>query len=85
MASDKKEIEQAAKKFEEIRDHEQTRDPYFHYAEVLLQIGIVAASVSIISGSRPVFGFSIVLALLGAALTANGYLLLVRVPFLHSH
>ena len=85
MNSDKKDIEQVAKKFEQIRDHEQTRDPYFHYAEVLLQIAIVAASVSIISGSRPVFWFSVVLAIAGAALTANGYLLLVRIPFFQAH
>ena len=85
MAADKKDIEKVAKKFEAVRDHGQTQDPYFHYAEVLLQIAIVAASVSIISGSRPLFGFSAVLAILGLVLTTNGYLLFFRIPFLHAH
>ena len=85
MAADKKDIEKAAKKFERVRDHAQTQDPYFHYAEILLQIAIVAASVSIISGSRPVFWFSAALAISGVVLTTNGHLLVLRLPFLHTH
>ena len=85
MAADKKDVEKVARKFEQTRDVAQTRDPYFHYAEVLLQIAIVAASVGIVSASRPVFWFSLVLAILGAGLTANGFLLVLRVPFLHAH
>ena len=81
----KKDIEKVAKKFEAVRDHGQTQDPYFHYAEVLLQIAIVAASVSIISGSRPLFWFSSALAILGVVLTTNGYFLALRIPFLHAH
>jgi hypothetical protein len=50
-----------------------------------LQIAIVTASVSILSSSRPVFWFSSVLAVLGVLLTANGFTLLMKVPFLHSH
>jgi len=83
MNTDKKEIEVVAKKFEGERDTNQARDPYFDYAEVLLQIAIVMASVSIISASRPVFIVSAVLAVIGVLTTVNGYLLLVRVPFLH--
>jgi hypothetical protein len=85
MSSDKKEIEQIAKKHEAVRDLNQRKDPYFDYAEVLLQIAIVMASVAIMSSSRPVFFTSIVLALAGAFLTFNGYTLLFHVPFLHSH
>ena len=85
MAKDKKEIEQVAKKHEAVRDLNQAKDPYFDYAEVLLQIAIVMASVAIISGSRPVFLVSAVLAVSGAFLCVNGYALLFRVPFLHTH
>jgi hypothetical protein len=84
MNADKKEIEQVARRHERERDVNQARDPYFDYAEVLLQIAIVMASVSIISASRPVFIVSMVLAIIGTLLTVNGFTLWVRVPFLHS-
>jgi hypothetical protein len=80
---EKKEIEQEAKKLEHERDVNRDKDPYFDYAEVLLQIAIVMSSVSILSASRPVFGFSIVAAVLGAMLSLNGYLLIFKIPFLH--
>ena len=81
--AEKKDIEKDAKKLEKERDHNRDKDPYFDYAEVLLQIAIVMASVSILSTSRPMFFFSLALALLGAFLTFNGYTLFFRVPFLH--
>ncbi len=81
-ASEKLEIEQAAKKLESQRDIGVAKDPYFDYAEALLQIAIVMASISILSGSRPVFGLSVVCAVIGSLLCLNGYLLLVRLPFL---
>ncbi len=80
---EKKEIEQEAKKLEQDRDTNRGRDPYFDYAEVLLQIAIVMASVSILATSRGVFVFSLAAAVLGAVLSANGFLLLFRIPFLH--
>lgn len=59
------------------------KDPTFDFAEVLLQIAIVTASVSILSASRPLYGVSGAFALVGALLCLNGYLLLVpRLPFL---
>ncbi|MCX5824589.1 MAG: DUF4337 domain-containing protein [Deltaproteobacteria bacterium] len=79
---EKREIEQNAKKLEQQRDIGIAKDPYFDYAEVLLQIAIVMASISILSGSRPVFGISIACAIMGSFLCLNGYLLLVRLPFL---
>jgi hypothetical protein len=83
MNADKKEIEPKARALEAERDRNQAKDPYFDYAEVLLQIAIVCSSVSILAGSRPMFWFSSGLAILGALTTLNGFLLLVRVPFLH--
>ena len=85
MTADKKEIEPKAKAAEAERDRNQLKDPYFDYAEVLLQIAIVCASVSILSTSRPMFWFSSVLAVLGTVSTVNGFLLLFRLPFLHGH
>lgn len=85
MVVDKKEIEPKARGFEAERDRNQTKDPYFDYAEVLLQIAIVCASVSILSTSRPMFWFSSVLAVLGVVSTINGFLLVFRLPFLHGH
>ena len=81
--AEKKDIEQDAKKLEHLRDRHRNRDPYFDFAEVFLQIAIVTASVSILSNSRPMFWFSLGLAVLGALLTANGFLQLFALPFLH--
>jgi hypothetical protein len=81
--SEKKEIEQSAKKLEQQRDVAMSRDPYFDYAEVLLQIAIVLASISILAGSRPVFGISLACAGIGSVLCMNGYLLIFRIPFFH--
>ncbi|MFZ0930533.1 MAG: DUF4337 domain-containing protein [Syntrophobacteraceae bacterium] len=83
FVSDKKEIEQEARKLEKERDTYRSQDPYFEYAEVLLQIAIVMASVSIISASGAVFGFSLLVASLGALMCANGYLQIFALPFLH--
>jgi Domain of unknown function (DUF4337) len=80
--TEKKEIEAEAKKLEHERDLYQTKDPYFLYAEALLQIAIVMASVSILSRAMPIFLFSLVLAVAGALLTLNGFVLLVRIPLL---
>ncbi|MBI3624699.1 MAG: DUF4337 domain-containing protein [Candidatus Rokubacteria bacterium] len=81
--AEKKDIEKDAKKLEHERDRNREKDPYFDYAEVLLQIAIVMASVSILATSCPLFVFSLALALGGALLTVNGYTLWFRFPFLH--
>jgi len=80
---EKKDIEKDAKKLEGLRDSYQVRDPYFLIAEAFLQIAIVMSSVSILSRSRLIFSFSLVLAVAGALLTANGYFMLFQLPFLH--
>jgi uncharacterized protein DUF4337 len=80
--TEKQEVEKEARALERERDISRTRDPYFEFAEVLLQIAIVLSSISILSGSRPVFFISLAVAGLGALLTLNGYTLLVNAPFL---
>lgn len=79
---EKKDIEQAAKKLEHERDINRAKDPYFDYAEVLLQIAIVMASISIIASSAMMFFFALGAAILGALLSVNGFFLLVHLPFL---
>jgi len=81
--AEKRGIEKEAKKLEHERDVNRANDPYFDYGEVLLQIAIVMASVSIISGSRPVFYFAIVSACLGALISLNGFFLIFRIPLFH--
>src|SRR5262249_44692995 len=81
--AEKKDIEQDAKKLEHERDVNRSKDPYFDFAEVLLQIAIVISSVSILASSRLMYGLSLILALCGTFLTINGYTLWVMLPFFH--
>ena len=79
---EKKDIEREAKKLEHERDLWQAKDPYFLFAEAVLQIAIVMASVSILSRSGIVFVFSLALAGAGALLTANGFFLVAQLPYM---
>jgi hypothetical protein len=80
---EKKKIEEDAKQLEAARDRNMSKDPYFDYAEVMLQISIVMASISILATSRQIFLFAIVCAAAGSVLMINGFLLIFRLPFLH--
>ncbi|MBI3802375.1 MAG: DUF4337 domain-containing protein [Nitrospirae bacterium] len=82
--SEKGEIEKEAKALEQERNIFRARDPYFDFAEVLLQIAIVMASISILSDVPAIFYFSLALASIGTLLVLNGYLLLVKIPFIQS-
>ena len=81
--AEKKDIEKDAKKLEHERDVNRNKDPYFDFAEVLLQIAIVMSSVSILATSHLMYGLSLILALCGTFFMVNGYTLLVMVPFFH--
>ena len=82
-ATEKKEIEKGAKELEHERDVNRSKDPYFEYGEVLLQIAIVMASICILSGFRSIFYFALASAILGALFSLNGFLLVFRIPFFH--
>jgi hypothetical protein len=82
-SAEKKDIEKDAKKLEGIRDSFQAREPYFLVAEALLQIAIVMSSVSILARSGLIFSVSLVLAVVGAILTLNGYFMIVQLSFFH--
>lgn len=78
-----KKIEEKAKHLEAERDRYLAKDPYFDYAEVLLQIAIVMASISILAVSRQIFYFAVGSASLGILFMLNGYFLIVKLPFFH--
>jgi hypothetical protein len=80
---EKKKIEEEAKHLETERDKYRAKDPYFDYAEVLLQIAIVMASIAILAASRQLFYFAIGSASLGALFMLNGFFLLIKLPFFH--
>ncbi len=71
----KKELMAIARDHEQQRDTALRRDPWFDYAEALLQIGIVLASIAIITASGGLLYCSIAAGLVGAFSTLNGYLL----------
>ncbi len=76
----KKELLVRAKTHEDIRDHALKQDPYFDYAEALLQIAIVLISVSIIASLPWLAFFGGSVGLIGVLLTVNGFYLLVEIP-----
>lgn len=78
----KKELISRAKEEEAKREHALKQDPYFDYAEALLQIAIVLISVAIVADLAWLSFFGGALGAIGGLLMINGYLLLVEVPFL---
>lgn len=58
----------------------QRKDPYFDFAEVGLQLAIVLASVAMLAEKRWAFVASLVLFVLSAFFTANGFGPFVAVP-----
>jgi hypothetical protein len=80
---EKKKIEEEAKQLEAERDRNRAKDPYFDYAEVLLQISIVMASIAILAASHQVFYFAVGSASLGTLFMLNGFFLIFKLPFFH--
>lgn len=76
----KRELLVKAREHAAKRDHALKQDPYFDYAEVLLQITIVLISVSIVADQRWLTLLGVGAGLLGGLLTLNGFLLLVELP-----
>jgi hypothetical protein len=78
----KKELLARARDHEQKRDHALAQDPYFDYAEALLQIAIVLISVSIVAEQVWLSFIGGGLGVIGTLLMLNGFLLLVRIPLL---
>ena len=76
----KKELLAQARGHQEKRDHALKQDPYFDYAEALLQIAIVLISVAIVAEQVWLSFLGGALGLIGALLMINGYLLLIEIP-----
>ena len=70
------------KALEKERDIALRRDPYFDWAQALLQIAIVLATVCLVLGSFWLFVFSAAMAALGTLLMLNGATLMVALPVL---
>lgn len=77
-----KELVVKGKALEAKRDLAMRRDPYFDYAQALLQIAIVLASVAIITGGTSLLVLSVVLAGAGTLLTVNGFTLAYTLPYI---
>ncbi len=73
----KKQVQALAKGYEEARDKAGERNESFDLAQMLLQLGVVLGSVSILSLSRPLLLIAGALGAVGLALVLNGYFLLV--------
>jgi hypothetical protein len=78
----KKELIARAKDYESKRDYALKQDPYFDYAEALLQIAIVLISVSIVATLPWLAIFGGIIGAVGGLLMVNGYTLAVEIPFL---
>ena len=77
-----KELLSRARTHETARDIALKQDPYFDYAEALLQIAIVLISVSIVANLAWLAFFGGAMGIVGGLLCINGFLLLVEIPFL---
>lgn len=76
----KKELLVRAREHEEKRDTALRQDPYFDYAEALLQIAIVLISASIIADLVWLSFLGGAIGIAGVLLTVNGFYLLVEIP-----
>jgi len=72
----KKELLVRAKEHEKNRDHAMRQDPWFDYAEGMLQIAIVLLSVSILGSIPTLYAVGTLLGFLGTLSTLNGFFLL---------
>ena len=78
----KKELLAGARAEEAKRDRALKQDPYFDYAEALLQIGIVLISVAIVAEVSWLAFLGGTLGVVGGLLMINGFLLVVDIPYL---
>jgi hypothetical protein len=78
----KKELIQRARQHEALRDHALKQDPYFDYAEALLQIAIVLISVAIVADLVWLSLVGGALGVIGTLLMINGFSLMIELPFL---
>jgi hypothetical protein len=73
----KKELMVNAKAHEKARDYALRQDPWFDYAEGMVQIAIVLLSVSLIGSIPALFIAGSALGTLGLLCTINGFFLII--------
>jgi len=73
----RKELLVKAKEHEAVRDHAMKQDPWFDYAEGMLQIAIVLLSVSILGSIPALYYAGAALGFLGATSALNGFFLFI--------
>ena len=78
----KQELLAKAQALETERDINLRKDPYYDWAQALIQIAIVLASVALVTGGRRVLLASISVGALGAIMLVNGWLMFVRLPWI---
>lgn len=72
-----------AKAMEAVRDAAMQQDPFFDWAQAMLQIAIVLASVSIVANNAPLVWLAGALGALGTLLMLNGFTMVVtKLPLL---
>ncbi|WP_448204462.1 DUF4337 domain-containing protein [Azospirillum sp. sgz302134] len=71
-----------ARAAEQRRDHAAAQDPYFDFAEALLQIAIVMASVFVITDMAIILIASRILAATGFLMAVDGFTQWIPLPFL---
>jgi hypothetical protein len=76
----KKELLARARDHSAQRDHALRQDPYFDYAEALLQIAIVLISVAIVAEQVWLSFLGGGLGVIGTLLMLNGFLMVVDIP-----
>ena len=76
----KKELLARAREHQIKRDHALKQDPYFDYAEALLQIAIVLISVAIVSEQVWLSFLGGGIGIIGGILMLNGFLLFIEIP-----
>ena len=76
----KKELLYRATFYENSRNHAELQVPNFHYAEALFQIAIVLGSVAIITRRKWIIWGILILGVVAAIMTANGFFLFFELP-----
>jgi hypothetical protein len=74
-AGGKIQLKAEATELQEQRERYEHKNKSFDYSEMFYQLGLVLASVSILITSRKLLITSMILGVIGALLTANGFLL----------
>jgi hypothetical protein len=80
---EKKKLDENGQKFIGDRKTAHRQDGYFDYAELLLQLAIVLASISMLSKARWPYFISLALAIVGLTIAIGGFVIPKHAPTVH--